>query len=93
MYGWLWRRLPFGLRGKISGSLLLVAAVAALLWYVVFPAVEPMMPFNDVQIDTGGQTDAPVAPNASSAPGNPALPGAASPSGASAPRSSGTSGR
>lgn len=72
MYGWLWRLLPFGLRGKIAGSLLLVIGLAALLWYVVFPVVEPMMPFNDVQIDTGVPSDAPVQPGGSTQPGGPA---------------------
>ncbi len=52
MYTWIWRRLPFGLPGKIIGSVLLVAAVVALLWYLVFPAVEPLLPFDDAQIET-----------------------------------------
>ena len=46
MYAWIWRRLPFGTRGKVIGSALLVLAVAALLWFVVFPAVDPLLPFN-----------------------------------------------
>jgi hypothetical protein len=46
MYGWLWRRLPFGTRGKIAISVVLVLAVAALLWFVVFPAIDPLLPFN-----------------------------------------------
>lgn len=47
MYSWIWRRLPYGLPGKIIGSVLLVAAVVLLLWYVVFPAVDAYLPFND----------------------------------------------
>jgi len=50
MYGWIWRRLPFGLPGKLAGSVLLVTAVVALLWYVVFPWAEPLLPFDDVQV-------------------------------------------
>jgi hypothetical protein len=50
MYAWIWRRLPFGLPGKLSGSLLLVAGAAALLWFVVFPWAEPLLPFDDVQV-------------------------------------------
>ena len=46
MYGWIWRRLPFGTPGKIIGSVLLAAAVAALLWFLVFPAIDPLLPFN-----------------------------------------------
>lgn len=60
MYGWIWRRLPFGLPGKIVGSVLLLAAVGALLWYQVFPAVEPLLPFDDAQVTDGG--GAPGAP-------------------------------
>ena len=50
MYGWIWSKLPFGLPGKIIGSLALVAGGLALLWYLVFPAVEPLLPFDDVQV-------------------------------------------
>jgi len=59
MYGWIWRHLPFGRPGKIIGSIGLAVAAAALLWYVVFPWAEPLLPFDDVQVteqtDTGGQ--------------------------------------
>jgi hypothetical protein len=51
MYGWIWRRLPFGLPGKLIGSILLLATALALLWYVIFPAVEPLLPFDDSQIE------------------------------------------
>ncbi|MBE1486214.1 hypothetical protein [Plantactinospora soyae] len=50
MYGWIWRKLPFGLPGKLAGSLLITASVLALLWYVVFPWAEPLLPFDDVQV-------------------------------------------
>ncbi|SCG47331.1 hypothetical protein [Micromonospora halophytica] len=51
MYAWIWRKLPFGLAGKLTGSVLIVAATVALLWYVVFPWAEPMVtPFDDVQV-------------------------------------------
>jgi hypothetical protein len=74
MYAWIWRRLPFGLRGKIVGSLLLVAAVVALLWYVVFPVIEPIMPFNNGQLtDTGG---VPTSGPAAGPSGPPVSPGA-----------------
>jgi hypothetical protein len=52
MYGWIWRRLPFGLPGKITGSALLIAAAVVVLWLWVFPAVEPLLPFDDVQVGT-----------------------------------------
>lgn len=51
MYAWIWRRLPGGLPGKLAGSLLLLAGVLALLFLVVFPWVEPRLPFNDVTVD------------------------------------------
>lgn len=54
MYGWIWRRLPGGLPGKLIGSLALAAGVFALLWYVAFPAIRPMMPWSNV--DVGGTT-------------------------------------
>ena len=50
MYGWIWRRLPGGTAGKSLVSLLLVVAVCALLLFVVFPWVEPHLPFNDVTV-------------------------------------------
>jgi len=54
MYGWIWKHLPFGLPGKLIGTLLLIALAGALLWYVAFPYAEPLLPFDDVQVTTGG---------------------------------------
>jgi len=51
MYVWIWRKLPGGLPGKVAGSAILVLAVVALLFLVVFPWVEPRLPFNDVTVD------------------------------------------
>ena len=58
MYAWIWQKLPFGLWGKITGSIVLVAAVGVLLWYVIFPWATPLLPFDDVQVGTttGQQT-------------------------------------
>ncbi|GIG89185.1 hypothetical protein [Plantactinospora endophytica] len=50
MYGWIWRKLPFGVPGKLIGSLLITASLLAALWYVVFPWAEPLLPFDDVQV-------------------------------------------
>ncbi|TDC82928.1 hypothetical protein E1193_10215 [Micromonospora sp. KC606] len=56
MYAWIWRKLPFGLAGKLTGSLLITSAVVALLWYVVFPWAEPLVtPFDDVQVTQNDQ--------------------------------------
>ena len=51
MYSWIWRKLPYGLPGKIIGSVLLIAMVVALLLFVVFPWLEPRLPFNDVTVN------------------------------------------
>ncbi|MBN1091199.1 hypothetical protein JKP75_00455 [Blastococcus sp. TML/M2B] len=51
MYSWIWRHLPGPVASKAVLALLLVAAVAALLLFVVFPWVEPRLPFNDVTVD------------------------------------------
>jgi len=69
VYGWIWRHLPVRqAKFKALISLVLVAALGALLWYKVFPAVEPILPFDDGQIENsngspadggGGQAPAP----------------------------------
>ena len=51
MYTWIWRKLPGGLPAKIIGAALLIAAVVALLLFVVFPWVEPRLPFNNVTVN------------------------------------------
>ena len=53
MYGWIWRTLPGGLPGKLVGSAVLLTAAVALLFFVVFPAVEPLLPFGDVTVGDG----------------------------------------
>lgn len=50
MYPWIWNRLPGGRAGKVAGSLVLVVAAVALLWFVVFPLIEPLLPFDDVTV-------------------------------------------
>ena len=61
MYAWIWHKLPFGLRGKITGSVVLAATVGLLLWYVVFPWATPLLPFDDVQVGTtAGQQTGPA---------------------------------
>jgi hypothetical protein len=59
MYAWIWRKLPFGFWGKLSGSLGLIAATTALLWYVIFPWATPLLPFDDVQVGTGTEQQGP----------------------------------
>ena len=50
MYVWIWRHLPGGSAVKAVQALVLVLAVVALLLFVVFPWVEPRLPFNDVTV-------------------------------------------
>jgi hypothetical protein len=77
LYAWIWRHLPFGWYGKLGGSLLMIGGLAALLWYVVFPWMDPwleeaLLPFDDSQIEgdvPGGDT---VDPN--NPAGDPAVP-------------------
>jgi len=62
VYGWIWRHIPFKQwQLKSLVSVVLAGAVAALLWYEVFPVVEPVLPFDDVQVETtdpaGGQLE------------------------------------
>jgi len=51
MYGWIWRMLPGGLPGKVLGTAVLVGIVVAVLLFVVFPWVEPRLPFNEVTVN------------------------------------------
>lgn len=51
MYLWIWRKLPGGLGAKIASSTVLVVLAVLLLLFVIFPWVEPRLPFNDVTVD------------------------------------------
>jgi hypothetical protein len=48
MYSWIWQHLPGSRAVKLLEALLLVAVVLTLLMLVVFPWVEPQLPFNEV---------------------------------------------
>ena len=48
MYVWLWRHLPGPTAAKLLQALMLVLAVVALLFFVVFPWLEPYLPFDRV---------------------------------------------
>lgn len=48
MYSWIWRHLPGPRAVRLIEALLLVAAVVAVLMLVVFPWLEPRLPFNAV---------------------------------------------
>ena len=50
MYSWIWRRLPGGIAAKSAGALLLFLGISALLLFVVFPKIGPLLPFSGVTI-------------------------------------------
>ena len=50
MYTWIWRHLPGPLSVRVLQVLLLVAAVSALLLFVVFPWIEPHLPISQVTV-------------------------------------------
>ena len=51
MYVWIWRHLPGNVWIRAFLSLLMIVGVAALLFFYVFPWIEPKLPFNDVTVD------------------------------------------
>jgi hypothetical protein len=51
VYTWIWRHLPGTTPVKSLFALVLIVAVCALLLFVVFPQVEPLLPFTDVTVD------------------------------------------
>ncbi len=54
MYVWIWRHLPGPLAVRLLQLAALLAAAAALLFLVVFPQVEPLLPYSDVTVNQGG---------------------------------------
>ena len=56
MYSTIWRLLPGDRGARALVALGLVLAVAALLWYVIFPWAEPRIQFDH------GTVDSPSAP-------------------------------
>lgn len=54
MYAALWRRLPGRWPVKVAIVTVVIAAVCVVLFTVVFPWVEPRLPFNHVTVDSPG---------------------------------------
>ena len=48
MYTWIWRHLPGSTPVRLVQSLLLFLLMVALLFFVVFPWLEPYLPFDRV---------------------------------------------
>ena len=51
MYTWIWRHLPGPLALRLLQTFVLLAAVVAVLFFVVFPWVEPHLPYSDVTVN------------------------------------------
>lgn len=51
MYVWLWRHLPGNALLRAVQCLVLFGLVALLLFFVVFPKVEPHLPFGNVTVE------------------------------------------
>nr|WP_300148131.1 hypothetical protein [Propionicimonas sp.] len=49
-YGWLWRALPGPTAVKAVEATLLALVLIAALFTWVFPALAPLMPFNDITV-------------------------------------------
>ena len=53
MYGWIWRHLPGPVALRLLQALVLFLAVVALLFFVVFPWLEPYLPFDHATTGAG----------------------------------------
>jgi len=51
MYGWLWQRLPGGTGGKSAWVAAIAVAVAAALWFGVFPWLQLHVPVDGSAIN------------------------------------------
>ncbi|MEU5881067.1 hypothetical protein [Spirillospora sp. NPDC047279] len=52
MYAWIWRHLPGQWQTKTAVAVGLLLAAALLLWYVVFPWLEPKVQFDHGVVTT-----------------------------------------
>jgi len=51
MYAWIWRHLPGPTAIRATLAVVLALGVVALLMFVVFPWLEPFLPFNNVGVE------------------------------------------
>lgn len=54
MYSWLWRHLPGVLPVRVLLATALLAAAVLLLLFIVFPAIDPHLPWNNVNVSHTG---------------------------------------
>lgn len=50
MYGWIWRHLPGPTPVRVVLAAVLVVAVLAACFTWVYPALAPLMPFNNTTV-------------------------------------------
>jgi hypothetical protein len=62
VYGWIWRHLPGPTLVRLLIALVLIAGIVLLLFTVVFPWLEPLLPFTDVTVDDAGSAATPLPP-------------------------------
>jgi hypothetical protein len=68
MYGTIWRLLPGDRAGKALTALAIILGVGALLWYLVFPWLEPKIQFDHGTVEGG--TVGPATPGTSAPTGH-----------------------
>lgn len=54
MYAWIWRHLPGPVPVRAIIALVLLLGIVALLFIVVFPWLDPLLPFNHVTVTHSG---------------------------------------
>jgi hypothetical protein len=52
LYGWIWRHLPGPVAVRLLLALLALAAVVVVLFTVVFPWAEQVLPFTRVTVNS-----------------------------------------
>jgi hypothetical protein len=62
VYGWIWQHLPGPTPVRLLIALVLIAGIVLLLFTVVFPWLEPLLPFTDVTVDDAGSAAGPLSP-------------------------------
>jgi hypothetical protein len=50
MYAWLWRKLPGSAPKKALTAAVLLAVAVVVLWYAVFPLLEPAVTLDEVTV-------------------------------------------
>jgi len=50
MYAWIWRHLPGPIAIRVTLAVALAVGFVALLMFVIFPWLDPLLPFNNVDV-------------------------------------------